>query len=341
MMQDEEFRGVLDNFTYYPDTLSVYPLTMNSIPNILTGTINCCKLSYEDYCNNAYNNSIIFEKLEQNGYDINLYVADSISWSGNKKFDIKNTISIYDAKINFYNFMTQEIKYIEFKYLPYGVKQLSQIQTLDFNECKMFNSEHPGYSRANEYVYNYIKNTDILNKQDKNYFQFIHCDGGHDPFTMDKYLNYIEEGTYDQEVAASLTMIKAYLQRLKDNGVYDNSTVVIMADHGQNTDGYTEQPALYLDRCNPILFIKGFNEHHELLKSDQPVSYMDLQDAFCDLIDGKQSTELFEELTPNRTRKIMWYMWSNIYHMVEYETTGKAWEVEKFTPTGNVYDLKE
>ena len=92
---------------------------------------------------------------------------------------------------------------------------------------------------------------------------------------------------------------------------------------------------------NPILFIRGINEKHERITSDRPVSYVNLRDAFYDLIDGKKSTELFTELQQNRMRKILWYIWYDMDHMVEYETTGRAWEIEKFTPTGNVYDLKE
>lgn len=157
---------------------------------------------------------------------------------------------------------------------------------------------------------------------------------------MDKYLNSIENGTYEQKVAASLTVIKAYLQRLKDNDAYDNSIIIIMSDHGIERE-YIEWPEAGLDRFNPILFIKGINEKHKMIISDRAVSYQDLQSAFCDLIDGKQSTGLFTELEPGRTRTALWYAYYDVTHIIEYITTGKAWEVEKFTPTGIVYDVKE
>lgn len=341
MNKDEDFHGIMNDFTYYPDAMSVYPLTKNSIPNILTGAVNRNETDFFDYSSRAYNESPLFEKLAQNGYEINLYSNDVI-WCGKRNYNIENSSSIYDIKVDFMSFMGQELKYIRFKYLPYKLKQFSQIETLDFNTCKIMDSEQVGYySWGNRGNYSRIQENNVLDKRSGNYFQFIHCEGGHEPFNMDKDLNAIENGTYDQKIAASLTMVKEYLKRLKDNDAYDNSIIVIMADHGYQPGDTGEHLILSPVRCNPILFIKGVNEKHELLVSDKPVSYSDLQDAFCDLIDGKQSTELFAELQPGRTRRVIWYDWVAEQHMIEFKSTGTVREPEKFTPTGNIYDLKE
>lgn len=229
---------------------------------------------------------------------------------------------------------------ISFKYLPYRLKQFSEIETLDFEACRVTNSGDAAYDAHNKSNYDYITENSVLEKQSQNYFHFLHCEGAHIPFHLDKNFNYVRDGTYEQEIAASLTVIKAYIQRLKDNDSYDNSVIVIMSDHAYYDDQY-ETPYLYLSRCNPILCIKGVNEDHEMLISDRSVSYIDLVDAFCDLLDGRQSTELFAEFEPGRTRTTLWQIYGQEYHMVEYETTGKAWEIDKFIPTGNIYDLKE
>jgi len=341
MMSDDDFREMMDDFTYFPDAMSVFPHTRDSIPNILTGTVNHNETDFLNYCSTAYNQSPLFDKLSQNGYEINLY-SDSIAWGGKRNYAIANSGSIYDCNLSFSGFMEQELKYIAFKYLPFELKNKSQIETLDFNTCKVTNSEYAVYSWGNWDNYGRIKENPVLDKDEKPYFQFIHCEGVHTPFNMDKDLNAIEEGTQDQKIAASLTIIKAYLQRLKDNDAYDNFVIVIMSDHGNiYSMEDDEQPYLFLGRCNPILFIKGIGERHEMKHSDRPVSYVDLQDAFCELIDGKQSTELFANLEPGRTRTVLWHIWTEEYHMVEYATSGTAREARKFTPTGNVYDLEE
>lgn len=342
MENDEDFYGMFEDFTYYPDTLSVFAYTINSIPNILTGTVNHNETGFLDYSSSAYNQSPFFDKLMQNGYGINLY-SSSIAWGGHRNFEIENTVSIYDTKVDFADFMNQELKYIRFKYLPYGMKQGSQIETLDFNACRMSQKQIEYYSWSNRVNHHTIRINNVLEQREKNCFQFVHVEGAHLNYDMDKYLNLIEGGTEKEKIAATLTLIKTYLQRLKENDAYDNSVIVIMADHGSNAQEGAgellyEDPYWCLDRCNPVLLMKGYGEKHKMIKSDKPVSYMDLQDAFCGLVDGKHSSELFAELRQGRVRTALYEYGRS---MVEYETTGKAWELEKFVPTGKVYDLEQ
>lgn len=258
---------------------------------------------------------------------------------GGRKYNIENSTSLHDSSVDLNDFMKHELKYVAFKYLPYGLKQFAKVETIDFGVCQITNSKSAKYSWGNIKNYERFTENSVLDKQGQNYFQFVHCEGAHDPVkNMDKYLNTIENGSYEQKIAASLTLIKAYLQRLKDNDVYDNSVIVIMSDHEYAGPGTPYDPLL--DRFNPILFVKGINEKHDMLVSDRSVSYADLQDAFSDLIEGKQSTELFADLEPGRTRTVIWQNVKKEGHKVEYELTGKAWETDKLIPTGNVYDLE-
>lgn len=345
MNSDDDFRGMLDDFTYYPDTLSLYRYTANSIPHILSGVANynldSYNPDYNDYCTGAYNQSALFRKLDQNGYTINLY-SNIIVWEGEREYSIENSQSLHDFHVGFLPFVKSELKYITFKYLPYGLKKYSRIEKLDFDSCKLSNTAHLSYSDKNRDIYHSIQNEKILETQNENYFQFVHCHGAHTPWDVDKHLNEIEDGTYEEQLAASLTMVKAYLQRLKDNNAYDNSVIVIMADHGY-CENYVNNISQYnyLDWFNPALFIKGINEKHELRESAQPISFVDLQDAFCDLIDGKQSDELFADIGSERVRTVMaqWVGGSySDYDILEYEATGKAYDLEKFYPTGTVYN---
>jgi len=172
-------------------------------------------------------------------------------------------------------------------------------------------------------------------------FHFVHVEGGHLPFNLDENLNVIKqgEGTYTQKQKATLKLIKAYIDRLKKAGVYDNSSIVIMADHGY-MDGVYEYDYV-LNRFNPILYIKGRNETHEkMVVSNKPISYADLGEAFSDLRLGKKSKELFTDISDSEPRKrtMIYYIWNHENHMVEYETFGKAWETDKMVETGRVFD---
>ena len=155
-------------------------------------------------------------------------------------------------------------------------------------------------------------------------------------FNLDKNLDYIENGTYAQKVHGNLKYVKNFLDRLKKNNAYDNSVIVVMADHGY---GNTNVANIFY-RMNPLLIIKGINEHHEVVISDKAISYTEVNSALVELIDGKKSSDLFKDIPSKRKRTVLWYHFTKENHMVEYTTTGKASDITKFKKTGRVFDWK-
>lgn len=328
---DEQFAHTFDDFTYYPDTLSVYAYTRDSVPFVLSGHVNRNEEQFGDYSPKAYNNSQLFKSLSDRKYNIYLY-GDEIKWYGEKDFDIKNNPGSQRIKPHFGEYFTNEMRYVWFKYLPYGIKHISGINKLDFG------STIDKFQWGNDTLYNEYKNVSEIKKTSGAQFRFIHAEGAHVPFDMDENLNRITGGTYIQKTTATVKLISAFIERLKENGVYDNSVIVILADHGyQPAQG---KPDNYiLSRFNPILLVKGVGEKHDFAVSDKPVSYLDLPGAYDDLLDGKQSGELFPEAEYPRTRTVIWYEIYKEEHMVEYQTDGKATEWDKFRETGSVFDL--
>lgn len=330
VISEEQFLHAFDDFTYFPDTLSAYAYTRDSVPFVLSGTLNKNEEEFGDYSEHALNGSTLFKELDRRGYDLYLYDSE-LAWYGEKDFNIKNNPGINNVTVKLGAFFMQEMRYVWFKYLPYVFKRASGIEDLDFTRCiDMFDWR-------NDTMYKDFKNVAISGTSGAQ-FRFIHAEGAHVPLDMDEDMNRIERGTYLQKTAATAKLIAAFIERLKENGVYDNSVIVIMSDHGyQPAKG---QPDNYiLSRFNPILLIKGAGEKHELIYSDKPVSYLDLPEAYGDLLDGKQSTELFPGAEYPRTRTVIWYEIYKEEHMVEYRTDGKATEWDKFRETGAVFDL--
>ena len=106
-----------------------------------------------------------------------------------------------------------------------------------------------------------------------------------------------------------------------------------MADHGYNFDSVT-------GRQNPILYIKGIDEHHSSMKvSDKAIMYEDLQDAYFDLLDGKSSRELFKDIGIERERRFIFYKYTKEKYMYEYIQYGKAWDEDTLIATGKEFIL--
>ncbi len=327
LLKKDNNDDVFKDFTYYPDTLSGYGFTRDSVPFIFSGEWYEAKTSYPEHYQYVITHSKLFDLLKNNDYDINYY-DDELWIFNNDTYDFKNVRQI-SGKANLIPFFRQETKYILFKYLPFPLKKYSKVETMDYSKCKIeLNKDNDGE------IYNWsnLKNYELFDKiqlQNNNYFQLVHIEGGHLPYDLNKNLESIDNGTYEDKLESTITIIDKYLTRIKESGQYDNTAIIILSDHGFS--GYD-----YTGRQNPILFIKGFNEKHDMQISDKKVSYADLTDIYNDLIDGKKTNQLLSNITKNRTRRYLFY--KNYDKMSEQILDGHAWETEKLKDTGKKYE---
>ena len=329
MSNDKEFKDLFTDFTYYKDTMSVYPYTRDSIPFILSGIWNDNKMQFSEYSTYALDNSKLLKELNKKNYSTNIYESE-LKWNSYEALKNDNIVGL-EGKMDSNIYIREQTKYILFKYLPFPLKKYSKIEKLDFNDTKII-SDYTPFSWSNPVYYKHIKES-AIEKTDKKYFQFLHIEGGHVPHDQDRNVEYIPDGTgtYKQKLEACLTIIKSYINRLKENGVYDNSNIIIMADHGYNYDDV-------YGRQNPILFIKGKNEHHDMYRSNKAISYEDLNEAYLDLLDGKKSKELFKNIDNKRERRFLFYEFLKEDNMIEYVQKGKAWDESTLVPTGKEFN---
>ena len=167
-------------------------------------------------------------------------------------------------------------------------------------------------------------------------FKYYHLQGGHVPFLYDADLNAAENSSYQEVLQANIKLIGHFLQKLKQAGVYDNSVIIIMSDHGFDAQNETSA----YGRQNPVFFVKGIGESHPLQTSLVPASYEDLQDAYIRLLDGAKGEAIFPyQQGEKRERRYIFY--ENTDHtMYEWFQTGPAWKFDKYRESGVTYSRK-
>lgn len=120
-------------------------------------------------------------------------------------------------------------------------------------------------------LYYLDKQTDFTSKS--NNYLFIDNDTPHEPHNLEANLLRISqektsfENAHYKVNAAALIQVGKYLDYLKENGVYNNTRIIIVADHGaglktevfKHFDNPTE-PCFY----NPLLLYKDFSSNEEL-----------------------------------------------------------------------------
>lgn len=336
----EKYSDILQDFTFYDNTVGLYSRTYESIPYILTGSKYLYDTGIMDYRRNVYPDSKLFNLLDENNYDINIYTEE---WLPVEKLNIKNK-SMGKHIIGSYPFFIKTMyKVVLFNYMPHQLKRYFVVYSGLFNGSMMLTTDDAdGKNAACVFkVPVYLKTIDEeglkCDSNDKNSFRFIHLEGTHPPYYINA--NGVDDGvehSLDEAVCGNMELVKRWIESLKEAGVYDNTAILILADHG-HSDEY--EP---LERINPLLLVKGFDEHHEFEISKNSVSYVDIIptiDAWVTGVDNEDA--IWNQTDENRVRIYYESRWVNggaVRFAEEYEIIGNIkgnqW---KATPTGKTY----
>ncbi len=327
-----EYKEDFKNFTYFPNSVAAYTFTSYALPQMLTGTWYENETDYQTYFTEAMDEAPIYKKLKDEGYDMGMYETNLVYESDNiLKFN-----NFKDVEVGFTDrikLMREEFKLFVYKYAPYQLKKYAEPNLYAFFGTQAIIDDAELFSDINPKFYKNITESNITTTHNK-CFKFIHIEGAHVPFRYNQNVEEIDEseGSYEQNVLCSITIMKAYLEKLKTAGTYDNTAIVMLGDHGFNYDNNE-----YWGRQNPVLMVKGVAENHDFAVSQAPISYDDLQEAYSRLCDGKKSVECFDAKEGDkRHRRFMHFI--REAKITEYSQTGYASDTKTLLPTGKVYE---
>lgn len=313
-----EYEETFRDFTYYDNTMSCYAFTEHAIPMILTGKWYEQDIPYSDYLDEAFNNSEFLNYLNRSGYELNMYNSLFVDVDGNDE-RFRNFVDSgalkYPGK-----FIIMEMELSGLKYFPYDLKKLCHLEpyVIAVDSTRIID-EGNNYSHEVIDVYSTLS-ADAISFESSKEFKFIYTIGAHVPFKCDGLLNPKKDATYEDVIEASITLANYYLEKLRNSNAYDNSVIVVMADHGY----WYEMPNC---RQNPILLIKGIGESHDFTVSHVPISHADLQQTFISLEQGYSSEESVIE---NNHRRYLFNQYNSPFE--EFIQTGSAWDSDALIP---------
>lgn len=337
MNSNPKYEEIFEDFTYYKNMMGAYSCTEVAVSHILSGEWFENEIPIEEYVVNSFDNSPILNILDQKGYILGMYEYE-MPYESRNVFRFDNVLNRNSKVSSYVDLAKLELKLVGIRYAPFPLKLFCVFNSARFAALWERTDEHPVFIAENRTFYKRMQEEEITTINEK-CFKFIHIEGGHVPFQYDENVNYIEDGTYSGNLKATLTIVDAYLEKLKTAGVYDNSVIIIMSDHGyDDAYGVIEDVEACENRQNPIFFVKGIDERHEMAVSQAPVSYSDLQSVFVKLLEGKHSNEIFEyQDGDTRERRYIYYDFVEDEYMYEYISTGHASDDEAMVFTGNTY----
>lgn len=326
----EEQTEIFENFTFYEDTLGAYPTTKCAVPYMLTGEWYENEEPYQEYLEDAFAKNKILEAFRKNKWEINLYTNVGLPIK-TKVFD---NVAEEASVGNRFLFASKICKLVAFNYMPHQLKKYFFIYTNEFDETSSNAQESVIFASAVKFNNRLNENGITLSKA-KKCVKFYHLSGVHAPYTFNENIEE-DNGEYTSydEAAGNNQMLKQYFNEMKEKGIYDSSTIIVMADHGHIN--YSQ---------NPIFLIKNAGEKHGFYKSESPMSWEYLKDIWVALANEISVDETFVESRSCSlgARRYMFYVWDDSWDrhympaMEEMLCEGVAYNPTMLKTTGRLY----
>lgn len=307
--QCPQLKETLSDFTFFDNATGVSWLTYMSFPTMMTGERMKVGEDLQTNINNCFNNSRMYDVLSKEGFKTEIYSDLALLPSTEKKGLITNKVnkSLNINTMSKIKLTSLLYECVFYKYMPHFVKPLFYIDTQNFS--KIDNMDTKAYFIDDiKFNNNLIKNGIDTKLKDKS-FKIIELDGSHNPhnITTDvkynnslEYLSLPDEQRDVNEVIASLKILGNYIEELKKEGVYDNTTIIWTADHGM------------YNRYNPALMIKRKNENNDkMIENSAPISFIeDLTPTILNIATnsknyGKDVYDYTENMKRNRKLDIL------------------------------------
>lgn len=287
-----EMLDCLKDFTYYNNTDCCYWGTFPSVTHVLSGNPLETGISMNTYFEESWNNertNKYFELLKKHDYKVNGYVVLTEDMVGQNSLQIlegkfSNVVKMDEQQMHIdYDLLYETMIYMScYRYAPNVLKPLFNVTNGQYTSIVSYPDNKMAY--GNHAYYAKLLEEGIQVSDECNYFSFTLLNGAHE-FANDEYCRKVE-GQVDrnQTIKGITVMLEEYLLQLQEAGVYDNSTIIIMSDHGT---GFNAQP---------IFFIKRQHEQHDALQqTNAPITYKEFVPTIVQIL-GEDYTEFGESI---------------------------------------------
>lgn len=321
---EPELISQLEGFTFYSDAVSIFGETDWSMPQMLTGKAWDNSQPYSDYIQEAWDSSKRFyDILREHNYNISVYTGFHYVA---KNAPVDNLLN-QEKSLNINRYTLSALaKLTLFRCLPNYLKQSFIIESAELWRQEEIDGEIQPYSEDNYLFYSQLQKGLTLHN-DKNSLRWYHIHGAHYPFTMTRDIKPVPDGKettrYEQSVGA-LKIALTYLQQMKELGIYDNATILILADHGDHSKIVTDFKLPNYAKPLPLVLVKQPNEHGALKISETPISYSQLQATILKRF--PEGAKFGEDFSTKSTKERLFRIVSNeIDHtMTEYIVEPRA-----------------
>ena len=316
------------DFTYYRDTVGGACRTKYAVPYILTGDVNRIERPYSEYIADVYANTPLMQELATGKYDTGFYTNPRFI-DLNRSDAVGNIASGAIIPASRFRLTKMFMKLVAFRYAPSFFSRYFWIYTGDFEDMKLQAGAGSAYSIDDAAFYTNMKSKGLKATAEKPVFRFLHLRGVHLPYTLDENAKRVGYGNTDEtrQCLGVLKIVSDYMDRMKKLGVYDNATILVIADHGSYDHSSVAQ--------SPLFMIKLSGQSHPFKISELPMHFSSIPQMLLSALHGTlTAVEPYEASSPRYFYKRSEN--TSTVNLTEYRIDGPVWEAPAVA-TGVVY----
>ena len=285
----------LTGFTWYRNSVGSMIPTRYGIPSLVFENRIRPEQSASDFIQNWSNNSHYLNNVNQLGYSVGLY-TDNFNWA--------YTDYMYNRTINYYEprgrgvenqldvlgalrilYKTAFCRDMPWVFKPrfwYYTEDLNMRMRKPVNMDEVDLSSQP-YTEDDLKYYQELQHYGLSiddSAGQNGSFRFIHLIGSHPPYTLDRNVEPTSDPSkenVEEQTMGAYRIVAQYIAELKRLGVYENTSFIITADHGEwyLTDTDIQRPSA------PVIMYKPAGQTAEeaaqpMQVSDAPVWHYDI-----------------------------------------------------------------
>ncbi len=360
------YRQHFEGFTYYPETLGVFPYTQFSVPAFLSAEIYKTQQTKDEFLDQVLAKKSIQGVAHNMGYQVDfaapggwltkLYATTAHEnivdintlWGLDPTF--KATLTLLDLSL--------------FRLAPHYLKsfiynQQRWLLTALFQKEEQFQFK---FFKHDFFLRKFIQNMKVSRQQPV--YKYIHVMHTHRPMVVNEQCGYagstLRETRRNHTFQSQCTLdtLVDLMEKLKTLDIYDSSFIVIHSDHGGIVPNKRQgkpivfasgkkAPGYVSSYASPLLMIKLPGAKGDLSVSPKQVSLINLPDSISEAMGlgesfGQQPITQIPE-NKDRERRFYWYFWQTNEWTADYtrpihEFIINGSHYEQSWQAGEIYD---
>jgi hypothetical protein len=381
-----------DGFTHFRNSLGSFPFTELSVASMLTGRCYDNSMPFEEWKRVAFTSQSLPKVLKSAGWRVDVFpklsfslyysedIASNLVRGLSFRERLRDVAPVYDVAL--FRAVPHFLRRLVYNNQEWVFRRLLERFLADSQPerpkrdaiprvLRAEGSAKPPTPRARYAAHAYgssdAKFVDAALSEStidttRPAFKFYHWSGAHVPLTLNEKLRYepmeVNRPNHIRTATAVLELTGVFLDHLRALGIYENSLIFVVGDHGPGVQGvpFVLQPGMRLEAgagavvepfktaALPLILVKPFGAKGPLVVSDAPVSLIDIPAtvfASLGMTAETQGVSMFA-LSETQARRRRFYNYSEqgyySYYgdMTEFLIDGYGWQDTSWQRSGRV-----